>query len=177
MAGFQPFRSGRFSVFGDTYFFDASAIVKLVVQEPGAGRAREIFERVAQVYTAWVVVAEALGALKRKWNRGDIDERRYGGAVHLLLAYVSEERLKAVDLTTRVGRPALATFELDILRVRREHPALDAADVLQFAAIRNSFLAYLAGESATQLVSADGALLKAASSVGFRIVDVSHDES
>jgi len=158
-----------------TYFFDASAIVKLVVEESGSVRSRNIFESVAQVYTSWVVIGEALGVLKRKRHRGETDETKYTGAVYVLLNYVREERLRAVDLIMSNGRPALATFEIDILQICKKYPALDASDALQFAAIRQSVLRYFVRESATRLVSADRALLEAAWSERIPTVDVSKD--
>ena len=156
-----------------TFFYDASAITKLFVDEPGADVARKIFNDAAQVYTSWVVIAEVLGALKRKWLRKEIDDDQYGKSVHLLLSYVAELRLKAVDVRNRNGQPALDTFELDILKIRKAHPELDAADALQFAAIQNTYLRTFASESKTQLVSADRNLLKAAAAEGIPAIDVS----
>ena len=67
-----------------TFFFDASAIVKILVDEPGSRRIREVYGGTAQIHTSWVLIAEALGVLKRKWQRGALDERQYGRAVHFL---------------------------------------------------------------------------------------------
>jgi predicted nucleic acid-binding protein len=158
-----------------TYFFDASAIVKLVVNEPGATRSRQAFDEAGHVCTSWVVIGEGLGVLKRKWLRGEVSDRGYGKAVHLLLALVREGRLMAVDLAVDKDRPALATYEIDIIKTRERFPKLDAADALQFAVIQNTFLRHFVGASKTRLVSADRELLAAARSEGIPVLDVSND--
>jgi len=158
-----------------TYFFDASAIVKLVLEEPGAAKSRQAFDEAGQVCTSWVVIGEALGVLKRKWSRKEVSDKAYGKAVHLLMAFVREGRLMAIDLAVDKDRPTLATYEIDIIETRARYPNLDAADALQFAVIQNTFLRHSAGASKTQLVSADRELLAAARREGLSVLDVSDD--
>ena len=61
---------------------------------------------------------------------------------------------------------------MDVLVIRNNYPELDAADALQFSAIRNSFISYFVGESKTQLVTADEGLAKAAAKENIPIVAV-----
>ena len=157
-----------------TFFFDASALVKLLVNEPGSARVQELFNEAGMVSSSWVVIAEALGVLKRKWSKKQLSESRYTATVHVFFAYIREQRIVAIDLEKdSFGEPALSTHAYDILKIRDRYPKLDVADALQFAVIQNSHLRFFAGESKTRLVSADKNLLLAAQAEGFEVVDVS----
>ena len=64
---------------------DASAAVKLVLQERGSEQLRSYFASPANVYITSVCLAEALGVFKRKRLRDDISEKQYLTTCHLLL--------------------------------------------------------------------------------------------
>jgi len=50
------------------YYLDASALVKLVVNEPGVNDVRRYFNTNSGACTTFVSFVEALGVLKRKWQ-------------------------------------------------------------------------------------------------------------
>src|SRR5437867_3138398 len=94
-----------------TYFFDASAVVKFVLSEPGSRRVQRMREETGSVYTSWVLLAEALGVLKRKWQRQEIDDQRYNTASHYLFTLIRDGTLDPVDVDVVDGSAALLTFE------------------------------------------------------------------
>ena len=146
------------------YFFDASALVKLVLQEPGSRKASQLKHDARRVYTSWILVAEALGVLKRLWLRKQIDDRGYTKAVYVLLRFLRLGSIEPVDIEIRNGHPKLVTHEADLIDMKTRHPNLDAADMFQLVVIRDSWLKYYAGQSATKLVTADKNLEVAAKS-------------
>ena len=75
----------------------------------------------------------------------------------------------------RRDRPSLLTYEYDVIRVRQRHKDLDAADALQFSAIRHGLLGTLAGESRPHLVTADGGLAEAAKLEEIPVILVQED--
>ena len=169
--------NGIETVFISTYFFDASAIVRILLRdEPGAKKVVQIFGAHAPIHTSWVLLAEALGVFKRKWQQGVLGEAQYGPAVYQLFKLIKSGKLHPVDLEVLGdGRPRLRTYDFDVIVVRRSHPELDAADALQFLAIREGVLGRLTGPSRTQLVTADSNLRRAAEAEGIPVVDVSAD--
>lgn len=152
-----------------TRFYDASAIVKLVCQEDSSQEVRADFSN-SVVFTSWVLVAEAMGVLKRKWLKEIITEDQYGGLIHLLFAYIKDERISIVDLINKQdGKPNLKTYEYDVIDIRRKYPELDVADALQLNAIKEGVLGILAGESKPKLVTADKKLRSAAQAEGIEV--------
>ena len=67
---------------------DASAAVKLVLQERGSEQLRSYFASPANFYITSVCLAEALGVFKRKRLRDEISEKQYLTTCYLLLGYL-----------------------------------------------------------------------------------------
>jgi predicted nucleic acid-binding protein len=172
-------------------FFDASAILKMVLVEPGSHKVSAcLAECQGSADTSWLSIAEAFGVLKDRWRqRGtarSISEETYQSATTQLLIAIQCGQLRAVDvaddrrgsITLMGAHPAggkLIVYLPDAIELRRKYPHLDVADVIQFRAIKEGFRQYLAGESEPRLVSADEALLKAAAAEGIATVDVRND--
>jgi predicted nucleic acid-binding protein len=73
------------TVFARAEFFDASALVLLYVNDPGASAVREYFNRRPTVYTTEFCFHEALSVLKTKWRRVKVLSRdEYLAAAHEL---------------------------------------------------------------------------------------------
>ena len=126
--------------------------------------------------TSWVLVAEALGVLKRKWQcEKRLDDTAYTDAVQELLINIRMDFIHPVDLQIVDGQARLKTCEVQIADVRAKHPKLDAADALQFRAIQEGILKYFSGRSKPRLVSADKALLAAAKKERIKTVSVCRD--
>ena len=169
-------RNDSFDVVSRNYFLDTSAIVKLLCAEAGSEKLRVLKSYPgSNFFTSWVLLSEALGVLKRKWSKRELADSQYEEKVRLLFLYIGMGYLDPVDVVVDKGHPQLLTYEFDISKIRADHPSLDAADALQFKAIQQGLLKYLAGESRPQLVSADTELLKAAQAEGIPIVSVCDD--
>ena len=150
-------------------FFDASVIVKLLCnQELGSVKVKQIFDETT-VFTSWILLAEAMGVLKRKWMKKEISEEQYASRIHLLLALIKDRRFLICDIEIKDHDACLKTYEYDLIDIRKKHPELDAADALQLVAIREGILGKLAGKSRPSLITADLALKNAASVDGIQV--------
>ena len=58
-------------------FFDASALVKLHIDEDGSDIVRAFFNRESTRYTTPFCFYETLGTFKLKWKRKEIDKDKY----------------------------------------------------------------------------------------------------
>jgi len=155
------------------YFFDTSAIIKLLVKEPGAPAVREIlYNQHNQIYTSWVLLGETLGVLKRKLLHGELSDDLYGEAVHDLFTLIADKRLGVVDIKADGDVAKLETFDCEIHGIRRQYPEIDVADALQLAAIQNSYLKYYVGKSRPHLVTADATLANIAKGLGILVIRV-----
>ena len=148
------------------HYFDASALVKLVADDPDEAPGRDALRAYHQHahpgYTVSFCVAEALGALKRKFLRERISEAQY-------LKYVK-------DLIRVVGN----TFEIDELdillpvvssefeRLVNKYK-LDFVDCFQVATLKHGKYRIFDGPSKSVLITADRELAKAAQAEGARV--------
>jgi predicted nucleic acid-binding protein len=156
------------------YFLDASALVKLVCDETGSRKLKKLMRDAhAKPLTSWVLIAEVLGVLKRKrWREKKLDDTAYLDAVQELLIKITLDYIHPVDLQIVNGEARLKTYEVQIGDVRDRHPELDAADALQFIAIKEGMLSVHTGPT---LVSADKKLMAAAEKEGIKTVSVCRD--
>ena len=156
------------------YFLDASALAKFVCDEPGSKTLKKLMRSAdAKPLTSWVLIAEVLGVLKRKWQREKkLDDTAYLDAVQELLMNIRMDYIHPVDLQIVNGEARLKTYEVQIRDVRDRHPKLDAADALQFRAIEEGMLSV---HGRPTLVSADKKLLAAAEKEGIKTVSVCRD--
>lgn len=51
------------------YFFDATAIAKLVVREKGSTEIQELCRSRSVIRTTWLSLAETYGVIKRRWRK------------------------------------------------------------------------------------------------------------
>jgi|RhiMetdeSRZDD1v2_1073273.scaffolds.fasta_scaffold92321_3 predicted nucleic acid-binding protein len=137
------------------YFFDASAIVKLLVVEKGSAKVREFCSTSAMIRTTWLALAEAYGVLKRRRRQEKWGDSQYDKKIFDLQRYVQ----KRIKLHGPVDLPGPEFRE--VRKIQRHHN-LDFSDALQIALLRFGFYAALTGDSRPVLVSADKKLLRAA---------------
>ncbi|HEX5044111.1 MAG TPA: type II toxin-antitoxin system VapC family toxin [Candidatus Polarisedimenticolaceae bacterium] len=136
-------------------FWDASALVALLVDEPGTGKLLELYREDPAVLAWWGSLVECASAVARLEREGELE----GGAVAQAF-----ERLAAMSAAWHEIQP---TDELREAAVRflRVHP-LRAADALQLAA---AFTAAERRPSSLAFVCMDEKLLAAAQREGFTI--------
>ena len=136
--------------------FDASALAKRYLDEPGSQELRRYWNTQATRYTTPFCFYETLGILKRHMLKGTLTKEQYLRAARDLVAWfrASQSAMKDLDFTDReVFRDAVDLAE---------HMNLDLSDAFQLLSLQAGYFQYLAGDSKTLLVTADEALAKAA---------------
>lgn len=136
---------------------DASAVVKLVVSEAGSAAVLRIAEGEELCYLSSVSFVEALGVLKRLWNKGGLDTESYLRATYLLVAYTREGGILILEDEPISDYQVLFKTE----ELARKHE-LDIADALQLFSLRFGRYSRAAGESRPVLVTGDAKLAAAA---------------
>lgn len=141
--------------------FDASALVKVWVDEPDCGPARHYFNTQSPTkYTTPFCYFETLSAMKLKWLRGLITREVYLNASFALTVWfqASARKVKDIDLT----HPP--TF----LRAKElvERYEVDLSDAFQLLSLKEGYFSSLANDSKTLLVTADERLANAAIAEG-----------
>lgn len=136
-------------------FWDASAIVPLLVEEPGSARAQALRDEDAQVVVWWGTPVECASALARLRREGALSVAEDGAASRRL---------------DRLRRSWFEVLPVDqvraqALRVLRVH-SLRAADALQLAAA----LEWAGTPAAGEMVTRDERLAAAAELEGFVVV-------
>jgi predicted nucleic acid-binding protein len=157
-------------------YLDASALVKLVIDEDNCHPLREFFNSNTNFFATWLCLAEALGVLKSKWVGKQIKDistkietDKYFEATRNLIIYW--RRLIELDDIELVD----PSIPLKVERIARNYD-LDYSDALQLITInggRYSGIAYEASpnvyESALVLITADKKLAYAATAEGIRV--------
>ncbi len=139
-------------------FWDSSALVPLLVQEPASKRVITLLRADPGIIVWWSTAVECASALARLERDSGLDRR------------ATTEALGRLDALARSWAEVMPTPDLrDIARRLLRVHALRAADALQLAA------AYVASEtrpSTMPVVTLDERLRDAADREGFELVDV-----
>ena len=130
-------------------YFDTSAVVPLLVQEPGSGRASSLWDGADRVVSVRLVYPEARAALAQAARLGRVTARQLRAAVGLLDDLY--DQLDLVEIDDDLARSAGGLAEAHGLR---------GYDSVHLAAARRVSAPDLV------LVAGDGALLDAATSKG-----------
>jgi predicted nucleic acid-binding protein len=137
-------------------FWDSSAIVPMLMDEPASGEMLKELDRDPQVVAWWGTETECVSAIARKEREGTLDP----GAVTAAL-----DRLAAMSLTWQEVQPH-AALRRTAVRLLRVH-SLHAADALQLAAAT----VVADGHPATVgFVTRDNRLAEAARREGFTVL-------
>ena len=142
---------------------DASALVKLHVDEVGSDIIRQYAETEPTRYTTPFCFYEALNVLKVKWlYKKEISKEDYQKASLSLTSWFSHVSKRIPDLDF--------TDPLVFLEVKKlaEQYSLDLSDAFQIVSVKKGFFSTLARDSRTILVSADEGLVKAARKEGIK---------
>ena len=143
--------------------FDASALVKVWVDEPNCGPARMYFNTQSPTkYTTPFCYFETLSALKGKWLRKELSKEVYLNAAFAMTVWfqASSRKVKDIDFTDP------PTF----LRAKEivEKYEIDLSDAFQILSVKEGYFSPLANDSRTLLVTADEKLANAAEAEGLR---------
>jgi len=149
-------------------YLDASALVKLVVDEGDVQPLRDFVNSGSNFCTTPFCLNEALSILKGKWRRKEnspakISEDDYFNATQRLVIDVWSRRLLADDIDF-INPETYRTVEAMATRHQ-----LDLSDALQLVTIQHGFYKALVSHSAPALITADQGLADAAAREGIRV--------
>ena len=137
-------------------YLDASALVKVVVDEGDHEPIRSFFLNNVNLGATSLCIMEALGVLKAKWTHGRISEEQYFKASRQLIHFASGKKIEVEDI-------GLFTFQgLDAVQALAKKHSLDLSDALQLETILRGKYAHLGPNSASVLITADAGLATAA---------------
>lgn len=139
-------------------FWDASAIVPLLIAEPLTRRLQELLKEDSEMFVWWGSRVECMSALTRRERDGSADEQILTRALHRLHEFEAE--WQEIDPSDSLRDTAM--------RFLRVHP-LRAADALQLAA---AFCAAEQQPSSLVVVTLDERLGTAARKEGFSVMDI-----
>ena len=148
-------------------FFDASALVLLYLDQPGAPALRAYFAAEPLKYTTPFCFYESLSQLKGVWQG-----RRSG------LKLTKDQYLHAcTERAAGYGSVSRSVKDLDfsaptVFREARtlvERTSLDLSDAFQIISVKQGYFSPLINESRTVFVTADGPLAQVATSEGLRV--------
>lgn len=164
--------SGK-TIFVRANYLDASAIIKVLVEEPGnSSRVAEYFKSSHSFYMTSLCFAEALGVLKAKYfHHGNITERGYLNRSYLLTVFVKNRRIKLDEVP--LTEPKI--FE-EVEGIVKKYQ-IDTSDALQIVTIKKGIFSNRVAESQSLLITADGDLAKAARNEGLKVWDCIHEQS
>jgi len=151
-----------------SFFFDASAIVKLLIDEKHSDLVRNYFDDTRSLFfTTNFCFFESLSVLKREWRKKRTSADKYMTCCRLLFAYTKEHRLKIKEY------PLEDLSDFGKLEHLTEKYNIDISDALQLLSIKETSLSNLAGESEITLITADKNLAKAAKEEDIKTLDLS----
>jgi predicted nucleic acid-binding protein len=146
------------------HFFDASAAVKLVLnEEDRCGKVRAYFRKKRGGY--WmtdVCLVEALGVFKR--NKKKLGLNLYLSHCYMLISHIRNGRINLIE--TKLQKIQIWN---ETERITKKYDKLDISDALQIITIQTHVTKFHSGDSKTILVTADFELAKAARDEGLRV--------
>lgn len=143
-------------------YFDASALVKLVLNEPHSEAVRAFARANTNLYTNSLCFGEAFGVLKTKWMKRRLTIDAYYAGVRTLTRDV-RNKIQFDELDWLVP-----STQHEIDRLGRKHH-LDLSDALQLVTILKGRFSHMGPNSKSVLITADNALAKAAAKEGIRL--------
>lgn len=154
---------------GRTHYFDASALVKLVAddpdEEPGRDAVRGYYQgRRDSVYATSYCVTETFSAFKRKFLQHRITEDQYIRYVLEFLRLVLGGNLR-IDDEVSVLSPIVSTEAGRLIKKYK----IDFLDCFQIVTVLHGKFSVLGPNSKSMLITADDGLAKAARAEGARV--------
>ena len=145
-------------------FFDASALVKLYVEEAGSKELREYWAQESTKYTTHFCFYEALNALKVKWlYRKEINFNQYDSAASQLIVWFGAT-MRQIDDLDFISPSVLTSVGGLVTKY-----SIYFSDAFQILSVKEGFFSPLCGGSQTVLVTADKKLAKVARLEGLRV--------
>lgn len=149
------------------HYLDASALVKLVAddpdEEPGRKNIRAFYQSNTNFYATSHCLSEALGVLKRKYSCKKLTKDEYIKAVMDFISKTVGDKLRIDDM------PLLSPKLLAEAETLMAQHGLDFVDCVQIVTILHGQFSVLVGDSQSVLITADKKLAKVARTKGARV--------
>jgi len=153
-----------------THYLDASAIVKLLIDEDGSAVLREYFGKNSGFYTTSLRFVETLGVLKGKFLRDFITQDQYLTACEILTGQVRDDFIGIDEI--KIADPQVYR-EVDKIA---KHYSLDISDAFQIVTLKKGFLSPFKGTaSECILITADEKLADVAREENLNVWNCVHD--
>ncbi|MGZ8911085.1 MAG: type II toxin-antitoxin system VapC family toxin [Methylococcaceae bacterium] len=162
-------------------YIDASALIKLVVDEDDCAKFREFFRNNVNFCTTSLCLSEALSRIKGLWKKG-----KDGRTKLTMEEYLTSTR-NLLGNTHTLCKPhgkieidenilSDASVHLKVEEIARDNK-LDLSDALQLYTIKNGKYSHLGPESASILITADKELASVAKAMGIRAWNCSKESA
>ncbi len=148
-----------------THYIDASAIVKLLVDEDGSTTVRTYHSSHAVFWTTALCFSETLGVLKTKFVKKLLSSEQYFAACEELMGHLRGRTLNLEDMDISERH----VFD-EVESLGTKH-SLDVSDAYQLVTLKHGGLSRMEGGSRPILVTADRSLAVAARAEGLRAWD------
>ena len=148
------------------HYLDASAAVKLVIDELGSNDLRAYVDKHFGFYITSFCLFEALGVLKRMMIKRKISLKQYLDACRLLLAYL-RAKPNSIQIEDDFGIDKPGIFQSAEQLAKLYH--LDLSDALQLFTVKSATVTKWVSVPETLLITSDGSLMKAAKAEGLRV--------
>jgi predicted nucleic acid-binding protein len=154
----------------NAHYLDASALVKLVADDPDEEPGREVLRRyywshIASMYATSYCIAEAFSAFKRKFMQGRITEDQYIKYVRTFIRQFLGANLRQDEL------PILSPVVFSEAERLIKKYQIDFLDCFQIVTIMQGQFHVLRSGSQSILITADRALANAARAEGAKVWD------
>jgi predicted nucleic acid-binding protein len=151
------------------HYLDASALVKLVAddpdEEPGREVLRDYFGKQAKMLATSYCVAEAFSVFKLKFVRGKINSQQYVAYLREFVRRIIGGNLE-IDEISVLSPVVLRKAERLIAKYQKE---TDFIDCLQIVTVLHGQYCHLGPNSKSVLITADGALAEIARNEGVTV--------
>lgn len=151
------------------HYLDASAIVKLFINEKGSDALRAYFTKEKEsnfYYMTSLCFAEALGVLKVKYfNQKVISDEEYFYACDQLLAWAAGNTIEIEDIEIK---DRMVFTEVENL-IKKYGKSIDVSDAFQIVSVKRNYFSRFESDSKPILITGDGPLAKAAEMEGIRV--------
>ncbi len=149
-----------------THYLDASATVKLFINEDGGDTLRNYVAKHSIFYMTSFCVAETFGVLKRKYLRNEITQDQYLSACDRLVGQLRDEVISVHDIYI-----ADRQIYSEVEKIAKRY-SLDISDAFQVISLKKGFFSPLKGTSSECiLITGDKQLANVARQENLRVWD------
>jgi predicted nucleic acid-binding protein len=154
----------------EVYLWDASALVKVFINEKGSGEAKKLFHSLNVSH--WVTEhtkAEILGILKRKWLKGKLNDDGYFGSIVSVYDYYRKLHICSVSLENY-------NYLKNAISIIEKYNNIDLIDAAPIVGISHGIYSTFDYESGSYLITADNDLAAVAQEYKIKVKNLNDYE-